>query len=106
MVGHPKNRPTRGLGLFDFWGKIFLQKAGEPYSFVWGKEGRLVKNLLKVHGLPRLQSLISQFFRDEQCKRRGFTIGIFQQEITRLVTLKAMDPLEQARRELQDKPVD
>ena len=84
----------------NYWGETFLQETGQSYVFTYGKEGKLIKDLLKVHSFEALQNLTSQFFRDEQCKRRGLTIGIFRQEVNRLLSLKGLDPLEQARREL------
>lgn len=85
---------------FDYWGKIFQKETGQPYVFSFGKDGKLVKDLLKVHPLETLQEMIKAFFQDEQCRRRGLTIGIFFQEINRLLSLKVMNPLEQAKREL------
>ena len=85
----------------DYWGKTFLQETGKPYVFSFGKEGKLVGDLLKVHSLELLQDTVRAFFKDERCKYRGLTIGIFFQEINRLLSLRAMDPLEQAKRELR-----
>jgi phage replication O-like protein O len=82
-----------------YWGEIFLQETGEPYAFSFGKDGKIIKDLLRVHSPELLQEMIRAFFRDERCKQRGLDIGIFRQEINRLVGLRAMDPLEQARRE-------
>jgi len=86
---------------FSYWSETFSRETGQPYVFSFGKEGRLVKDLLQVHSLEALQEMTKLFFRDEQCKRRGLTIGIFRTEVNRLIGLKALDPLEQARRELR-----
>lgn len=96
-----KDTDPRVKEFFDFWGEVFLQQTGQPYVFSYGKEGELTKDLLQVHDIPFLQDTVKVFFRDEQCKRRGLTIGIFFQEINRLIGLKGMNPLEQARRELK-----
>lgn len=99
-LGRSKKQPDpRVKELFDYWGETFSRETGQPYVFSYGKEGKLIKALLQVHSSEILQDSISLFFRDEQCQRRGLTIGIFFQEINRLIGLKAMDPLEQARRE-------
>ncbi len=74
-----------------------------PYVFSYGKEGKLVKNLLQVHDLPVLQNAVKAFFRDEQCKRRGWTIGIFFQEMNRLLGARMTDPLEQAKKEMRER---
>jgi hypothetical protein len=85
---------------FDSWAETFLQKTGGPYVFSYGKEGKLIKDLLAVHDLETLGNTLKLFFQDERCQQRGFTIGIFFQEINRILSMKAMNPLEQARREL------
>jgi phage replication O-like protein O len=89
-------------GVRDFltyWGETFLQETGQSYVFSYGKEGKLIKDLLHVHSLETLREVTKSFFKDEQCKRRGPTIGIFFQEINRLLSFRAMNPLEQAKRE-------
>jgi len=83
----------------EYWGKTFQEQTGYSYLFSFGKDGSLIKHLLAVHDLPTLQDATKAFFKDEQCKRRGLTIGIFFQEISRLLGQKGMNPLEQARRE-------
>jgi len=85
---------------FSLWSETFRQEIGQPYLFSYGKEGKLAKSLLQVHSIETLQDLVRLFFKDEQCKRRGLTIGIFYQEINRLIGLKELDPLAQARREV------
>lgn len=82
-----------------YWGETFQEKTGQPYVFNFGKDGKLIKDLFKVHPLKTLQDAVSNFFKDERCKQRGLTIGILYQEINRLVSLKSMNPLEQAKRE-------
>jgi len=97
-----KQTDPRVKEFFTYWEESFQGKTGQPYVFIHAKEGKLIKDLLKVHPLETLQNMTIAFFRDEQCKRRGLTIGIFFQEINRLIGLKAIDPLEQARRELKN----
>jgi hypothetical protein len=98
--GRSRESDPRVKEFFSYWSETFSRKTGQPYVFSFGKEGKLIKDLLQVHPLETLQSLTESFFKDEQCKRRGLTIGIFKQEINRLHGLKAMNPLEQAKREL------
>jgi ribosomal protein L30E len=99
-IGRSKDTDPRVKGFFTYWSETFLQETGQPYVFSFGKEGKLAKDLLQVHSLETLQEITKLFFRDEQCKRRGPTIGIFFQEINRLLGMKGMNPLEQAKREL------
>jgi hypothetical protein len=99
-LSEKKNSDARVKEFFDFWGNTFLQITGQPHVFSFAKDGKLVKDLLKVHPLELLKDTCRSFFRDERCKHRGLTIGIFYQEINRLLGMKAMDPLAQAEREL------
>jgi hypothetical protein len=93
----------RVKGFLDYWKGTFSQQTGMPYVFSYGKEGNLANTLLQSHDLPILQDAVRAFFRDEQCKRRGLTIGIFFQEINRLLGARVIDPLEQARREMRER---
>lgn len=105
----PKNKDLSGKKtpdprvkqFFDYWGETFQEETGKPYVFSFGKDGKLIKDLLNVHSLELLQDTTKAFFKDERCKQRGLTIGIFFQEINRLLSTRAMNPLEQARRELR-----
>jgi len=96
-----KQNDPKVKDFFSYWSETFQRETGQPYVFSYGKEGGLIKDLLQVHSLEALQEMTRPFFKDEQCKRRGLTIGIFRTEVNRLIGLKAVDPLEQARRELQ-----
>jgi hypothetical protein len=100
-IGRSQKQETdpRVNEFFDYWGKTFQKETSQPYVLSFGKEGKLVKALLQVHPFETLQEMTRQFFRDEQCKDRGFTIGIFYQEVNRLIGLRAMNPLEQIKRE-------
>lgn len=95
-----KTPDARVKKFFDYWGETFLQETGQPYVFSFGKDGKLLKDLLAVHPLELLQETCRAFFKDERCRLRGFAIGIFKLEINRLLSMKAMNPLEQAKREL------
>ena len=95
-----KQTDPRVKDFFSYWGETFQRETDQPYIFSYGKEGKLTKDLLKVHSIETLQEVTRAFFKDEQCKRRGLTIGIFFQEINKLLSVKAMNPLEQAKREL------
>lgn len=94
-----KQTDPRVNEFFSYWGETFTQKTGQLYVFNYGKEGSLIKKLLQVHSLETLRDALRDFFRDEQCQRRGPTIGIFYQETNRLLGMKGMDPLAQAKRE-------
>ena len=99
-IGRSKESDPKVKEFQNYWGETFRKETGQPYTFSFGKDGKLVKDLLQVHSLETLQEMTKLFFRDEQCKRRGLTIGIFRTEVNRLIGLKTGDPLEEARREL------
>lgn len=96
-----KDADPRIKDFFSSWGETFFQKTGNPYAFSYAKEGSLIKRLLQVHSLDSLKDTIKAFFKDEQSRRRGLTIGIFYQEINRLVGMRELNPIEQAKRELE-----
>ena len=98
-----KTGDPRVKAFFDFWKEAFLHKTGQEYVFSFGKEGRLVKDLLEVHNLETLQDTVQAFFRNEEAQRRGYDIGTFKSMFNRIVATKAMDPLEQAKRESRDR---
>jgi hypothetical protein len=101
-IGRSKKEPDpRVKDFLNYWAETFQKEIEQPYVISFGKESKLAKSLLQVHPLEALQDAARAFFRDEQCKRRGLTIGIFYQEINRLMGSKGMNPLEQAKRELQ-----
>lgn len=103
-TGRSKKKETdpRVLEFINYWEETFKQETGKPYLTNYGKDGDLVKKMFQAgHSLEDIQYYAKTAFKDEQCKRRGLTIGIFSQELNRLVGLKAMNPLEQARRELR-----
>ena len=97
--GRKKEPDPRVKEFFNFWMMTFQRETGQSYVFSFEKDGKLVKDLLKVHSLDTLQEMTKVFFQDEQCRRRGFTIGILFQEINRVVSLRATDPLEEAKRD-------
>jgi ribosomal protein L30E len=101
--GRKKEPDPRVKEFLNFWGEAFQKETGQPYVFSFDKERSLAKGLLKVHSLETIKEMTKIFFKDEQAKRRGLTIGILYQEINRLLSLKAMSPLEEAKREAQEK---
>lgn len=105
-IGRSKRQTDpRVKEFFAFWSKVFQGETGSPYTFSFAKDGDITKKLLGIHSLDTLRNVAGLFFKDEQCRRRGLTIGIFFQEINRLLGLKAMSPLEQTQEsELESEP--
>jgi hypothetical protein len=103
-MGRSKKKETdpRVSEFIKCWGETFKEETGKPYLINYGKDGDLVKKMFQAgHSLEDIQCYSKIAFKDDQCKRRGLTIGIFSQELNRLVGLREMNPLEQARREMR-----
>ncbi len=74
--------------------KKFLTHYGERFEFhfgtkpviEWGKDGTLIKNLLKIIPLEELQGLLEIFFcsEDKFIQKSGYTIGVFKSQINKL----------------------
>ncbi len=92
----------------NHWGETYQKETEQPYNFSHGKEGSLIRTLLHNHSLDSLKELVMKFFKDTQIREKvqqgkiGYTIGVFYQDINRLLSMKAMNPLEQAKREIYD----
>lgn len=59
----------------------------DPPCIAWGKDGKLVRDLLKCYPLTRLESLLEQFFdsREEWLQKQGYSIGAFAATINTLL---------------------
>lgn len=71
----------------NFWEETFKEKFGQPYLVSWGKEGKLVKSLLKTYSLTQLKNLAEIFFKsgDHFIQSSGYTIGAFYSQINKLI---------------------
>lgn len=65
--------------------KAFQRRSayGEPPPLCWGKDGKLVKELLKTYPYERLVELLGQFFEsgDPWIRRRGYSLDAFRAAI-------------------------
>lgn len=61
--------------------------SGDPPPIFWGKDGKLVKHLLKVYSYDRLVDLLNQFFQsdDEWIKKLPCSLGAFKAAIPKLL---------------------
>ena len=87
----------------DRWHKEYLLRFNEPYVFQGGKEGRLLKTLLRNYHLPRLEQLALHFFESADPWVRqygGFTIGVFASQINKLVSTAKASPTQPQRKEM------
>lgn len=78
----------------SFWFGVFKEKFGAPYMVNGGKEGALVKRLLTLHSLEKLQDLAALFFTSDDpfIQNSGYTIGAFSAQINKLATLAMRKP--------------
>ena len=88
------------------WIEIWSQKFGKPYTPNWGKDGKLIKEMLKIHSIQELRELRQEFFRSDDTfvKASDYSIGIFKTQINKLIAARKMDPVEQAREEMRNDP--
>jgi len=72
------------------WGETYSEKFNEAYTHEWGKEGRLVKEMLDLHGIEKLRELREEFFcsQDSFIKESGYSIGVFKTQLNKLNSAK------------------
>jgi hypothetical protein len=85
--GNPEVR-----GFLDFWCHAFKEKFGEFYTVNGGKDGKLIKSLLKNYSFDRLKQLAETFFQSQDpfIQTAGYTIGVFRSQISKLITQKSI----------------
>jgi len=74
-------------GFIDFWFQAFREKFKSPYKVNDGKDGQLVKDLLKTYPLDRLKALAGVFFASEDpfILKSGYSIGFFHNQISKVI---------------------
>lgn len=86
---------------FTWWDGEYRQRFSDPYHFNGGKDGSLIKALLRSYDLPRLNELALCFLDSKDPWVRahgGYTIGVFANQINKLVsTAKASEPRSQPK---------
>lgn len=72
--------------LRDCFCEKFKEKTGEDYVCNFGKEGKILKELLKVKNFDRIKQLMDLFFlsEDKFIRDAGYTIGVFKSQINKL----------------------
>lgn len=85
------------------WEKIWERKFGKPYTTVWAKEGKLIKEMLRIHSLQELRDLRGEFFssQDRFIQGSDYSIGFFKTQVNKLIVSRKLDPVEQAREEMR-----
>ena len=72
------------------WGEIWSKRFNKPYTVNWGKEGKLVKEMLKVHSLQELRQLRKEFFdsQDPFIQGADYSIGLFKTQLNKLIATR------------------
>jgi hypothetical protein len=86
------------------WNGPFSKKFNEPYMPNWAKEGKLTKDMLRVHGIDKLRELKKAFFssQDSFIQNSDYSIGAFKANLNKIIVEIAKDPVEQAKREMNE----
>lgn len=76
----------QAMSIFCAQHKILLN---EYYLVQWGKDQKIMKEVVDLYGIPKTFALISLFFqalqKDEFLKKTGATVGIFKTQIPKLI---------------------
>jgi hypothetical protein len=86
-AGALRPKPNPDVKKFiEWWSNQFQANFGAEYSVNWGKEGKLVQELLKTSSYIKLVRYAEQFFSDDDAfvKKAGYTIGVFSTQINKL----------------------
>ncbi len=90
-----KNSDPRIKEFFTWWDIEYQRRIGEPYVISGGKEGSLIKNLLRTFDLPKLKKYALRFLDSKDSwvrERGGYTNGVFASQFNKLTsTAKAID---------------
>lgn len=87
----PQNEAGKDVkNALSHFGIRFKEKNGETYFCTFKKDTPLIKNVIKLYGIEKTNSLIDKFFlsEDEFIKKSGHTIGIFVTQINKLLQVQ------------------
>lgn len=93
-----KKKTNPDVSLFiNYVSETFKNKTGEKICIDGGKDGSLVKGLLRTYGLDRLKGLWDTFLAstDPFIEQAGFSIGVFKSQINKLLTKAPLKPPDQ-----------
>ena len=73
--------------LLLFFSSEFVKKHSGPYNIQWGKDGKIMKDLIAVYGVEKLKELISAFFasNDMWIRQVGHSVGILSSTANKLL---------------------
>ncbi len=98
-----KNSDSRIKEFFTWWNIEYQRRIGEPYVISGGKDGALIKNLLRTFDLPKLKTQALRFFDSKDSwvqERGGYTIGVFASQFNKLVSTSKANDNRPPRREM------
>lgn len=84
--------PNGTRAFLTYFGDLWTQKVGngKTYPCAFGKEGEIIKDLLKIYSFEELSALARRFFEldDDWLRDKGYTIGIFKTQLPKLIAGK------------------
>lgn len=106
-IEHPKkDAPNPEVKIFmDFYFQKFKEKFGIDPLIEGGKDGKLVRGLLKRISLSDLKTVLLKFFNsdDKFIKESGYTMGAFKSQINKLrLGGGKQDGIDKATQRLKD----
>jgi len=90
----------------DWWHQEYQKRFSDPYHHNGGKEGSLIKGLLRDYDLPKLQGIAGLFLDSTDPwvqQTGGYTIGVFASQINKLVSTSRV---AEKQSQLKEKPPD
>jgi len=107
-VALPPAPPSEVKQFLKTWGDLWSKEVGKGKTYIcsFGKEGKIVKELLMIMTFKELSALAEKFFKsdDEFIQRTGYTIGVFKSTIPKLMAQRK--PETEIRKELTDKKLE
>jgi hypothetical protein len=87
----------------DYFCSKFENKFSQKYQFQKAKDAEIVKRLLAIRRLDQLIELIDRFFdsTDSFILQSGYTLGVFESQINRLIVAQVVRPMTPAERTRQ-----
>jgi hypothetical protein len=89
-VTNDENKVTKIKGLLQNMSAAFERRFGERMFIDWGKDSKIIKNLLSIYDADKLKELWDIFLdsNDQFVLKAGKTIGVFKTQINRLLMKK------------------
>ena len=91
-IKESETKPTTGANgvqpFLDLYIRLFREKVGHAPVINFGKDGAILKGLIKVLGEDSTRTLIRRFFSspDPFIQKTGYSIGVLQSQANRLMT--------------------